>query len=65
MGVLANAPSGRRGTDLLLLHCSTFARPPAAERLNKELGDELSRRLLEALVPTQRVGRRLRGSSSP
>lgn len=65
MGVLANTASGRRGTDLLLRHCSTFTRPPAAERLNNALGDELSRRLLEALVPTQRVGRRLRGSSSP
>jgi hypothetical protein len=65
MNVLATTPSPRRGTELLLRHCAAISRPSAAERLNDELGGELSRRLVQVLAPSYRVGRRLRGSSSP
>jgi hypothetical protein len=66
MNVLANTPSRRRGTELLLWHCALVPRPPAADRLSDELGGDLSRRLVAALAPGQPDERRLRrGSSSP
>jgi hypothetical protein len=65
MNVLVTTASPRRGTELLLRHCAAVSRPSAAERLSEELGGDLSRRLVEVLTPSYRVGRRLRGSSSP
>jgi hypothetical protein len=58
-------PRRKRGTELLLEHCGSLARPPAAERLATELGSELSVRLVSALARDQRGERRWRGSSSP
>ena len=56
-------PSSRRGAGLLLAHCAAVAddRPSAYQRLERELGGELTRLLVSALVGPQ--GRR--GSSSP
>ncbi len=65
MSVLATTSARRRGIELLLWHCGAPPRPSAAERLSDELGGDLSRRLVEVLAPSYRVGRRLRGSSSP
>jgi hypothetical protein len=55
----------RRGTELLLVHCTALCRPPAADRLSAELGGDFSRRLVAALARGQGVERRRRGSSSP
>jgi hypothetical protein len=55
----------RRGTELLLWHCGALSRPSPAERLSEELGDELSRRLVQVLAPSYPFGRRALGSSSP
>ncbi len=56
-----------KGVDLLLLHCSDRAeRPPARERLEHLLGEELTVLLLSALGrsgASQPRGRRLTSSS--
>jgi hypothetical protein len=56
-------PQPHRGASLLLLHCAavTDERPSAYSRLEDEVGDDLARLLVFALVGRQ--GRR--GSSSP
>jgi hypothetical protein len=56
-------PQPLRGAELLLMHCTAASaeRPSAFARLERELGGELTRKLLHALVGPQ--GRR--GSSSP
>ena len=56
-------PHTQRGSSLLLVHCAavTDERPTAYMRLEDELGGELARLLVFALVGPQ--GRR--GSSSP
>jgi hypothetical protein len=56
-------PQPQRGASLLLFHCAAVAdeRPSARSRLEDELGGELARLLVFALVGPQ--GRR--GSSSP
>ena len=64
MSVIAATPHPR-GTELLLWHCGVISRPPVADRLRDELGGDFSRRLVAALVQTQRTERRRRGSSSP
>jgi hypothetical protein len=65
MSVLAAAPR-RRGTDLLLMHMSgPVSRPPVSQRLEAQLGRDLTARLVAALARDQRDERRVRGSSSP
>ena len=58
-----------KGVDLLLLHCADVAdRPPARERLETLLGEELTLLLLNALGRSgsdQVRGGRLLTSSSP
>ncbi len=56
-------PYPQRGAGLLLAHCAAVVddRPSAYQRLEQELGGELARLLVFALVGPQ--GRR--GSSSP
>jgi len=56
-------PHPHRGVELLLVHCAAASheRPSAYARLERELGGELARLLVSALVGPQ--GRR--GSSSP
>jgi hypothetical protein len=51
-----------RGLGLILEHCTRLAphsdgRPPVASRLEKSLGQELSRRLLSALAGDHRSRR--------
>lgn len=51
----AAPPTGRRGHALLLAHCSAVsrlekARPGAFERLEQQVGGDLARFLLNALV---------------
>jgi hypothetical protein len=56
-------PQPLRGAELLLVHCAAVSdeRPSAFARLELELGGEVARKLICALVGPQ--GRR--GSSSP
>jgi hypothetical protein len=56
-------PHRIRGAALLLRHCAVLdeGRPSAYARLEEQLGDDLARMLVRALVGPQG----LRGSSSP
>jgi hypothetical protein len=59
------AAGSARGDALLLHHCLGIGgepRPPARERLERALGDDLARLLVGALAPRVQG---LRGSSSP
>lgn len=46
----------RRGSRLLLVHCAATSpaprRPPAQARLEQQLGDDLTRKLLRVLTPS-------------
>ena len=51
----ASSPQDERGSELLLEHCAVLARvsssrTPAVERLEQELGGELTRLLVVALA---------------
>jgi hypothetical protein len=53
--ISASPPHGERGYELLLEHCAALtrtssARTPAFERLEQELGGELTRLLVVALA---------------
>jgi hypothetical protein len=56
-------PHPHRGLELLLVHCAPVAddRQPAYDRLQQEVGGDLARLLVVALVGPQSR----RGSSSP
>jgi hypothetical protein len=52
----SSLPQGERGYELLLEHCTALtrtadSRPPAFVRLEQQLGNELARMLVGALVP--------------
>jgi hypothetical protein len=52
----SSLPQGERGYELLLEHCTALtrtvsSRPPALLRLEQELGNDLARMLVGALVP--------------
>jgi hypothetical protein len=62
--ITAASPTGRRGHALLLAHCSAVsrleeARPGAFERLEAQLGGDLARLLVNALVPPGPDARRV------
>ena len=59
MEVAVNHVPHMQAPDLLVRHCLALAaldrdRPHARERLEEELGPELTRQLLESLVATER-----------
>jgi hypothetical protein len=63
MGAAPHSRSHSRGADLLIWHCSTLEgedRPPAAARLRRLIGADLTRLLLVALTGDHRdAARRL------
>lgn len=60
----AQPPDAGRGSTLLLEHFRALctceeSRPPARERLDALLGDDLAQLLVRALAPNETRGRRL------